>query len=47
LSVNLANWPELAELVRAWPTMPPDVRKLILGVLKLTPRPANAPAKSL
>jgi hypothetical protein len=31
--------PDLAELVRHWPTLPPDAQKVILGVARLTPRP--------
>jgi hypothetical protein len=30
--------PDLAELVAAWGSLPADVRKMILGVVRLTPR---------
>jgi hypothetical protein len=34
----LSRHPELADLIRAWPTLPADVQKMILGVVKLTPK---------
>jgi len=38
LSVAVEKCPELADLIRAWPELPADVRKMIVGVVKLTPR---------
>jgi hypothetical protein len=34
----LEKHPELADLIRAWAGLPEDVRKMILGVVKLTPK---------
>jgi hypothetical protein len=36
LSPALTNYPELAYLIRAWPSLTADVRKMILGVVKAT-----------
>jgi hypothetical protein len=33
--------PDLAEIVIAWPELPADVRKMIAGVVRLTPRQAK------
>jgi len=32
---------ELQAIVDAWPTLPADVRKMIVGVVKLTPKAAR------
>jgi hypothetical protein len=36
LSPNLLADPDLDALIVAWPTLPADVRKMILGVVKVT-----------
>jgi len=36
LSVAVQNCPELADVIRAWPALPADVRKMIAGVVKAT-----------
>jgi hypothetical protein len=36
LSVAVEKCPELAELIPAWPALPADVRKMILGVVRVT-----------
>ncbi len=41
LLLPLQNDPELQAVVLAWPALPPDVRKMIVGVVRLTPKTAT------
>lgn len=38
LLLNLENHADLADVVKAWPELPDDVRKMIAGVVRLTPK---------
>jgi len=38
LLLNLENHPDLADVVKVWPDLPDDVRKMIAGVARLTPK---------
>ena len=37
--------PDLAAIIDAWPTLPADVRKMICGVVRLTPKADASPAE--
>jgi hypothetical protein len=41
LSLKIQTDPELSSIVTAWATLPPDVRKMIVGVVLATRKSAT------